>query len=151
MTTLADAFIAINGALTEYLTPMLEDQTINELVIGGKQRGSPKPPSLGIIYYPIPESETTIGSTARTSYEQEIRIRGLVKELENPTDGFMAAVGLVSTAQNLILQHRQLGIPDIVRDVKNTKIEVVPFPIGKKASMYAADSYFKILFIIDNL
>jgi hypothetical protein len=150
MTDLSTAFDSIHTALETLLTPMITNNTINQIKLGGKQREKINPPSLGIIPLPMDTLQTSIGSGKRETWTYPIRLRGLYKELTTPQDGFSGALNIVSEARNLILAERQLGIPATVRKVDSTKIEVIPFPVGKKSSLYAADAYFNIYYIIDN-
>ena len=150
MTDLATAFSTIHTAIETILTPLISDETITGIQLGGKQREKINPPSLGIIPLTMDIMQTSIGSGKREGWIYPIRIRGLYKEITNPQTGFAGALNIVSEARNLILAERQLNTPQIVRKVDSDKIEIIPFPIGKKSSLYAADAYFKIYYIINN-
>lgn len=152
MTDLGTAFSTINNQVIELLNPLINDGTINEIVFGGKSRGAPKPPSLGV----IPDEDldcdsTTLGSTGNVeAWFYPLRIRGLFKEMNNPVDGYNGAFNITSKARNLILAQRQLQIPLIVRKVDSSRVRVVPFPLNKKMTLYGADAHFKIFLVVNN-
>lgn len=151
MTDLKDAYYGINSNITNIINPLVEDKTIKEFVVGIKQKGMPQPPALGWIPEDMMIDDTMLGSTGqREAWNYTARLRSLVKSTNDPVLGMTDAVDVLSKARNLILTTRNLGLPQIVRQIESTKITPIPFPIGKKMSLYAADCTFKILFYITN-
>jgi len=75
---------------------------------------------------------------------------GIVKEPLEPVDGVLSAADIVSKARTLLLSNRQLNLPQLVRKVDSTSIEMLPYPIGKKRTLYGAGARFKVYFVIDN-
>jgi hypothetical protein len=73
-----------------------------------------------------------------------------VKELESPQQGFRDARAILSDARGYLLADRQFGLPNIVRKVDSTNIKTVPYPMGKKMSLYGAGTVLNINFIINN-
>lgn len=151
MTDLSDAYTGINTQIRATVDTLLTEGVVNEIVFNGKQKGGVNPPSLGIISEDIDIDDTMMGgSGTREAWSYQVRIRSLVKSHEDPILAMTEAVDILSEARNLILADRRLGLPEIVIKIDSSKVRPIPFPIGKKTSLYAADCYFNILFYINN-
>lgn len=150
MTDYAEAQDAIELALTTLLTPLITDETITELIFGGKTRGAPEPPYLQIFFGEEDFEATNIGSGVREPVELSVDLVGVAKELFEPHTGQKEGKRIVSKARNLILADRRLGIPSIVRMVTSSKINPAYRAQKGKKTMFAGATTLKILYIIDN-
>ena len=153
MVTLATAFDNIENAILGLLAPMITNGDITEIVIGTKDRKAPKPPYIRIAYIkPATCENTTMGTIGnKESWIQPIHIGSVVRELDEPYAGFGEARELISIARGYLLADRQLGVPDTVRTVNSTEIVTVPYPIGKKMTLYGAGTVLNVNFIVNNL
>lgn len=158
---LEDALELLNSTLETILTPLtlpgepLEeggdpvDPLIKELIFGPKVRGTPEVPHLKVIYGPITPNLVTMGSIGnREAWDLELKLGAVVKEGGDPVTGQLKAVKILSAARDLILADRTLGIRPLVRTVESTGIEIVPYPFGKKQTLYGAGHRFKIALIL---
>lgn len=151
MTDYEEALTMMSNSVETILTPLVEDETIAELVIGPKSRGAPLLPYIKCLYGDAECDTTTLGSLGnREVWMIPLMVGSTVKELENPQTGMILASSLVSKARNLLLTNRQLNLPSIVRKVDSYKIQNVPYPFGKKKTLYGAGTILNIYFIIDN-
>lgn len=152
MTDYYQALTNIEGSLNTILTPLQDDGTVEDLFFSEKSKGTPGLPFLNILFFPTTIDMTTIGSIGNNeSWILDLRIRAVVKEIESPMNGVRAAADIVSKARNLILTNRQLNLPNLVRKVDSKSIEIVPYPINKKKTLYGAGAQFNVHFVINNI
>jgi hypothetical protein len=150
------ALNAIKGTTETILTPFLEDETVNDLFFTTRSKGTPQLPFLNVLFYPSRLDLTTMGSTGNNEHWiLDMRIRCVVKNLEDPITGVLLAADIMGQARNAILADRQLNLPNLVRKVDSTSIDVLPnsftLPYFKKATLYGAGSQFNVHFVIDNV
>ncbi len=152
MTDLETALNAIDGTVDAILNPLVESGDATEIVYGTKDRKAPEPPFIRVAYIDDATIETTTigGMGNNEAWIQPIRIGSTIKELDNPRLGFKTARALISKARNLLLANRQFYLPEIVRNVDSSKIQTVPYPFGKKSTLYGAGTILNVHFIIDN-
>jgi hypothetical protein len=151
MTDLRTALTQITDSINTTLTSLVTSGDIEEVIIGSKKRGNLKYPHIKFIFDIAKCNNTTIGSIGNNeAWTLPVKIGATVKEIESPEDGMIEAAGLVSDARNLLLSDRQLGIPSVVRKVDSDSIEIVPFPFGKKKTLYGAGTVLNVVFIINN-
>lgn len=151
MTDYSDAQDAIELALTTILQPLITNETITELIFGGKVRGTPEPPYLQIFFGEENFESTNIGSGVREPVELIVDLVGVAKELYEPHDGQKEGKRIVSKARNLVLTDRRLGIPSIVRMVTSSKINPAYRVQKGKKTIFAGATTLKILYIINNI
>jgi len=152
MTNLEEALDGIFTQFISILQPMIADSQIKSIEQGAKTRGAPEMPHLKLFFGPIIVDNTTMGSIGnKESWIAEVRLISNVKELDEPKDGFISAVTLISNARKLLMAQRQLGLETIVRRVDSKSIDLVPFGYGQKGTVYSAGAIFRVVFVIDNL
>ena len=150
MTDYSDAQDAIELALTTILQPLIDDDTITELIFGGKVRGAPEPPYLQVFFGEEDFESTSLGSGGREAVELSVDLVGVSKELDEPHDGQKNGKRIVSKARNLVLADRKLGIPSIVRMVTSSKIMPAYRARKGKKTIFAGATTLKILYTINN-
>lgn len=151
MTDFEDALTQISDSIETSLNTLISDDTVSEVIVGSKTRGALQYPYLKFIYDIAKCDNTTIGSIGNNeAWTVPVRVGAVVKETDSPQTGMIAAASIISKARNLLLTDRQLGIPNIVRKVDSNEIQIVPYPFGKKKTLYGAGTILNILFIINN-
>ncbi len=145
------ALRAISDSIETSLTTMVTDGTVEEVIFGTKTRGTINYPNLQFKFDIMKIDMTTMGSIGNIeAWKVPVRIAAIVKEVNDPQDGMITAAGIISTARNLLLVDRQLGIPTVVRKVDSKEIEIIPYPLNKKKTLYGAGTILEVLFIITN-
>lgn len=155
MTSIGTAITTINTRLTEVLTPLITDNKIRSIEHGTRFTKPPDPPYLQIVYGKLKIDNTTIGGMGNNeAWQVPIHIGSTVKELENPSNGYMNTLNIISEARDLILTNRQLGLPNIIRKIDSNEIDLVPYPFtlakNGKRTLYGAGTILDLLIIINN-
>lgn len=152
MTDYLQAQNLIMDQVESLLHPMIDDETITEVIFESKTRGTPEPPFLQIFMGPDDIDMTTIGSIGNNEvWVMELAIVAVSKNLTDPVLGITEAKGLVSTARNLLLTNRQLYLPSLVRKVDSKQITPSRRVFKKKKPIYGATAIFRITYIINNV
>lgn len=149
------ALTAIKGTVNTILTPFVEDETVKDLFFTTRSKGTPRLPFLNVLFYPSRLDMTTIGSIGNNeSWILDMRIRAVVKEKGEPVEGVLSAADIMGQARTALLFDRQLNLPNLVRKVDSSQIDVLPnsftLPYFKKATLYGAGAQFNVHFVIDN-
>lgn len=149
------ALTAIKGTVETILTPFVEDETVKDLFFTTRSKGTPQLPFLNVLFYPSRLDMTTIGSVGNNeSWIMDMRVRAVVKNLEDPIEGVLSAADIMGQARTALLFDRQLNLPNLVRKVDSNQIDVLPnsftLPYFKKATLYGAGAQFNVHFVIDN-
>jgi hypothetical protein len=152
MATILTAINNIQEQLKMLLNYLKNEGLVKELIFGKKSRGKNKLPNLKIVMGDATRDTSTIGSIGnRTMYTMDLILISTVKNIEDPFQGDLDALNIISEAQTILLNHRHLDIPEIVSSVEDSVIKQDPQSWNEKITLYRRGTILKISFIVDNL
>lgn len=150
------AKINLNEAIEEIITAVVnklqaatvEGQPLEEVesVVRG-DRARPRPPVPSLWVFAETAQPQHSPRTIAETWHLPIVITPVVKESEEPEDGYKKATELAAKARSIVIKDRSLGLRAYVQDVRSGRFEPSA-PWHRRETLYSAVAVILVIFTI---